>query len=113
MAKAILVTGATGKQGGAVVDALLDVDSDGSQFTILALTRNASSPSAAKLLAKAPNGNLKVVQGNLDDVPAVFTSAKGLYPRRRQEDMGGVLGAGFSRAGGDFRERGHSGVRSN
>jgi uncharacterized protein YbjT (DUF2867 family) len=80
MAKAILVTGATGKQGGAVVDALLDVDSDGSQFTILALTRDPSSASAAKLLSKAPHGNLKLVPGNLDDVPAVFAAAKASIP---------------------------------
>lgn len=80
MAKTILVTGATGKQGGAVIDALLSADPDGSTFTILALTRNASSPSATRLLSKAPHGNLKLVQGNLDDVPAVFEAAKGAIP---------------------------------
>jgi len=80
MAKTILVTGATGKQGGAVIDSLLSADPDGSAFTILALTRNASSASATRLLSKAPHGNLKLVQGNLDDVPAVFEAAKAAAP---------------------------------
>ncbi|KAJ4288760.1 hypothetical protein N0V88_007295 [Collariella sp. IMI 366227] len=76
MAKAILVTGATGHQGGAVVDALLSADSDGTKYIILAVTRDASSSSATALLAKAPHKNLKLVEGNLDDVPAVFEAAK-------------------------------------
>lgn len=80
MAKTILVTGATGKQGGAVIDALLDLDKTGSQFTILALTRNALSPAATRLLTKAPNSNLRLVQGNLDDVPALFEAAKTASP---------------------------------
>jgi uncharacterized protein YbjT (DUF2867 family) len=69
MSKVILVTGATGKQGGAVVDALLKSN----QFTVLAVTRSAGSPSALKLASKE---NVKLVEGNLDDVPAIFTAAK-------------------------------------
>ncbi|KAL2129472.1 hypothetical protein VTI74DRAFT_7774 [Chaetomium olivicolor] len=76
MAKPILVTGATGHQGGAVIDALLAADPDGTKYTILALTRDASSASATSLLSRAPHHNLKLVQGNLDDVPGVFASAK-------------------------------------
>jgi uncharacterized protein YbjT (DUF2867 family) len=79
MTKTILVTGATGHQGRAVIDALLSADSS-EGFTILALTRNASSPSANALLAKAPRSNLRLVQGNLDDVPAVFAAAKAALP---------------------------------
>ncbi|KAK0707973.1 hypothetical protein B0H67DRAFT_495474 [Lasiosphaeris hirsuta] len=76
MPKGLLITGATGKQGGAVIDALLDLDEDGSQFTLLAATRDASSNSAKRLAAKSPNGNIKLVQGNLDDVLALLDEAK-------------------------------------
>jgi uncharacterized protein YbjT (DUF2867 family) len=69
--KAILVTGATGKQGGAVVNALLESNSD---FEILALTRNASSPSAQKLTQKS--SKIKLVTGNLDALDEVFQTAQ-------------------------------------
>jgi uncharacterized protein YbjT (DUF2867 family) len=71
MSKTILVTGATGKQGGAVVDALLA--SQPQTYTILAVTRDANSRSAQTLVKKSPS--VKVVEGNLDDVPALFTAA--------------------------------------
>ena len=67
--QAILVTGATGKQGGAVVNALLD-----SNFEILALTRNAASQSAQKLAQKSPK--IKLVTGNLDALDEVFNAAQ-------------------------------------
>lgn len=69
-AKVILVTGATGKQGGGVIDALLSQDKG--KWEILAVTRTASSGSAQKLAARG----VKLVEGNLDDVPALFASAK-------------------------------------
>lgn len=69
MSKAILITGATGKQGGAVIDALAGKPG----FTLLAVTRNPSGSSAQKLIAKADN--IKVVQGDLDDVPGMFKNA--------------------------------------
>jgi uncharacterized protein YbjT (DUF2867 family) len=68
--KAILVTGATGKQGGAVVDYLLE--SGRKDIVILALTRNSQSASSKKLGEKG----VKVVQGDLNDVPSVFVQAK-------------------------------------
>ncbi|EMC99356.1 hypothetical protein BAUCODRAFT_31675 [Baudoinia panamericana UAMH 10762] len=70
MAKHILVTGATGKQGGAVIDAL----ANNPNFILLAQTRNASGSGAQKLEAKA--SNIKVVQGDQDDVPALFQAAQ-------------------------------------
>lgn len=70
MTHVILVTGATGNQGGALVDALLAHQED---FTILAVTRDANSSSAKKLAAKSPS--IKLVEGNQDDVPALFASA--------------------------------------
>jgi uncharacterized protein YbjT (DUF2867 family) len=71
--KAILVTGATGKQGGSVLTQLATHPSS-SQYTLLAVTRKASSPSALKLTEKYPN--VKIVEGDLNDVPALFTSAQ-------------------------------------
>jgi uncharacterized protein YbjT (DUF2867 family) len=71
MSKVILVTGATGKQGGAVIDALKASDHL-SGYTILALTRNINSPSAKKL---AEYDNIKLVAGDLNNVPAIFVEA--------------------------------------
>jgi|SRR5215469_3090943 len=71
MSKAVLITGATGKQGGAVVDALLE-SPEAQKFTILAVTRNPDSPSAQKLKSRG----VKIVTGDLNDVPAIFQNAK-------------------------------------
>jgi uncharacterized protein YbjT (DUF2867 family) len=68
--RTILVTGATGKQGGAVIDTLLA--SGATDITILALTRDAKSPAAAKLEEKG----IKVVQGDFNDVPTIFANVK-------------------------------------
>lgn len=70
MSKAVLITGATGKQGGAVVNALLP----SSDFTILTVTRNTASPSAQKLAQKSPK--IKLVQGDLNDPTTIFKNAK-------------------------------------
>ncbi|KAL2055671.1 hypothetical protein ABVK25_003913 [Lepraria finkii] len=52
-----------------LVDTIVASDSK-SSFTILALTRNPDSPSAKALAAKS--STIKLVKGNLDDVPACF-----------------------------------------
>ncbi len=70
--KPVLVLGATGKQGKKVVDTLLASESKDA-FTILALTRNPESTSAKALAAKSPT--IKLVKGNLDDVPSIFDAA--------------------------------------
>jgi uncharacterized protein YbjT (DUF2867 family) len=72
MSRALLITGATGKQGGAVIDALLARQP--SDFLLLAATRNAQSASAKRLAAKSDR--IKLVQGDLDATPALFASAK-------------------------------------
>ncbi|GAP88858.1 putative family protein [Rosellinia necatrix] len=72
MVKPILVTGATGKQGGAVVNALLSLSTD--EYLILAVTRDASTQAAKKL--GLASEHIKVVQGNLDDVPSLFKEAQ-------------------------------------
>ncbi|KAH7370610.1 hypothetical protein BKA65DRAFT_602859 [Rhexocercosporidium sp. MPI-PUGE-AT-0058] len=71
MSSTFLVTGATGKQGGAVIDALLAASQDA---TIIALTRNAQSQSAKSLILKAPE-QIKLLEGNLKDCPAIFAKA--------------------------------------
>ncbi|KAI9851540.1 MAG: hypothetical protein M1838_003372 [Thelocarpon superellum] len=65
----ILITGATGKQGGAVLNALLHPPASSPPFELLALTRNADS-AASKALAAKPS--VSVVQGNLDQPEAIF-----------------------------------------
>lgn len=68
--KVILVTGATGQQGGATARHLL---SNG--WLVRGLTRNANSP-AAKTLAKI---GVEVIQGNLDDRTALDIALEGTY----------------------------------
>jgi len=73
MSKSILITGATGKQGGAVVDALYFKASE-NKFDLFAVTRDTNSAASKALLKKYPL--LKLVQGNLDDVSTLFSNTK-------------------------------------
>lgn len=72
MAKPIMVTGATGKQGGAVVDALVALNDP--NITILAVTRDPESPSAQKLLTKSKQ--IRLVRGDLNNASLTFEGAK-------------------------------------
>lgn len=65
----VLVTGATGKQGGATVDALL---AKGGSFEVFAMTRNASSPAASALAQKG----VKVLIGDWNDKASVETALR-------------------------------------
>ncbi len=68
----VLVVGATGKQGGAVVRALLAGEA-ANGLTILALTRDASAAPAQALAASAsPPGRVQLVQGSAAAPAAVF-----------------------------------------
>ncbi|WP_254763675.1 NmrA/HSCARG family protein [Natrinema marinum] len=60
MVESVLVTGATGNQGGAVVDHLLASDTD---FDVYGLTRDASSDRAQELTERG----VTMVEGNLND----------------------------------------------
>ncbi|KAE9407574.1 NAD(P)-binding protein [Gymnopus androsaceus JB14] len=84
--KLILVTGATGRQGKALINALSlnpparegssAESSDSENFHFLALTRKASSPSANFL---ASQSRVTVVEGNMDSIPSIrkiFEDAK-------------------------------------
>ncbi len=67
----ILVTGATGAQGGSVAYALLN----SGQYAVRAFTRNASS---AKAIALAEAG-AEVVVGNMDELESLKSAMKGCY----------------------------------
>jgi len=69
----LLITGATGKQGGAVIEALL---SHPTPFHILALTRN---PKSSKALSLAANPNITVVEGDPASPAAIFDAFKPIY----------------------------------
>ena len=69
--RAILVTGATGAQGGSVARHLLK----GGEFRVRALTR---SPESAKAAALRQAG-AEVVKGDLDDLRSVRAAAEGCY----------------------------------
>ncbi|KAF2637626.1 NAD(P)-binding protein [Massarina eburnea CBS 473.64] len=69
MTRTILITGATGNQGGAIIKAL-----QGTDYEILAVSRNTSSPSAQKLATSTPN--IKLIQGDLDNCSALFETAR-------------------------------------
>jgi len=73
MSQGLLITGATGKQGGAVVDALL-ASPRISDYTILAVTRNPESAGAQKLATKS--ANIKLVKGDLNSISDIFSTAK-------------------------------------
>ncbi|KAK3109644.1 hypothetical protein LTR53_016881 [Teratosphaeriaceae sp. CCFEE 6253] len=63
----LLVTGATGKQGGALIRALLSKPSQ--PFEIYALTRDKTSRTAQALASKP---NVHVIQGDFSDPAAIF-----------------------------------------
>ncbi|KAK4237023.1 hypothetical protein C8A03DRAFT_35062 [Achaetomium macrosporum] len=69
----ILVVGATGQQGGAVVRALLNLPQASTRFHILALTRNAQSEKA-KALAEAHKGTVELVEGDNAKPKPIFES---------------------------------------
>jgi hypothetical protein len=74
MARALLITGATCNHGGAVINALLAKNTK--EFTILAVTWNTQSAGAKRLVSKSPS--IKLLEGNLDSVPTLVSSAKSL-----------------------------------
>ncbi|RBQ79550.1 hypothetical protein FVER14953_11949 [Fusarium verticillioides] len=69
--KTLLIFGATGKQGGAVIDNILSNSPD-SPFHIIAVTRDATTRKAQALAA---NPNVSVIEGDLDNVGAIFAKA--------------------------------------
>ena len=68
--RTILVTGATGRQGGAVIRHMLRKG-----WRLRALTRNPDSHAAQALAGQG----VEVVQGDLDDPPSLERAARGVY----------------------------------
>ncbi|KAJ7825964.1 NAD(P)-binding protein [Mycena olivaceomarginata] len=75
--KLILVIGATGAQGQAVVDALLAPDNQGnpSPYTVRALTRDPASKHALELAARG----VECVKGSFEDLDSVARALDGAY----------------------------------
>src|SRR5687768_2108053 len=69
--KTVLITGATGKQGGATARAL-----KGSGFALRAMTRNPGSD-AARAVAAATGADL--VEGDLNDAASIRNALKGVW----------------------------------
>jgi len=76
-AKLILVIGATGAQGTAVINALLAPTKDGepSPYVVRALTRNPSSERSKILIEKG----VECVQGSFEDFKSVASALQGCY----------------------------------
>ncbi|UZW57417.1 NmrA family NAD(P)-binding protein [Sphingobium sp. JS3065] len=68
--KILFVAGATGAQGGAVIDAL-----EGGEFTLRALVRDPSSAAAQALAARG----VELIQGDFDDSESLERGVKGAY----------------------------------
>jgi uncharacterized protein YbjT (DUF2867 family) len=74
LGKTVLVTGATGKQGGALIHHLVaasnrDMGADTTAFQIIAVTRDVTSPRALKL---GKLSNVSVVGGDMSKPEAIF-----------------------------------------
>jgi uncharacterized protein YbjT (DUF2867 family) len=65
--KNLLITGATGNQGGALITALQSLTPQ--QFNLFALTRNLSSPTSLRLA----NQGATVIKGDISSPTAIFT----------------------------------------
>ncbi|EOD42861.1 putative nad dependent epimerase dehydratase protein [Neofusicoccum parvum UCRNP2] len=75
MAHTILITGATGRQGGETIRALLDLSSSGNiPITIHALVRNPSSEASKALASLSPS--VKLFTGHFDDPASIQAAAK-------------------------------------
>ena len=70
--KIVTVLGATGAQGGSVVDYLLKSPEE---YSVRAISRNSESNAAKTLTARG----VEVVQADMDDVTSLITAFKGSY----------------------------------
>lgn len=82
MSKTLLITGATGKQGSSVINALANNPS----FTLLAVTRQDASSASSQTL-KSKGKNIQILQGDLNDTPKLFADAQ-----KAAESSGGLWG---------------------
>ncbi|ORX89427.1 NmrA family transcriptional regulator [Basidiobolus meristosporus CBS 931.73] len=73
--KILVVFGATGQQGGSVVDYVLNDPDLSRQFKVRAITRDASKPAAQALVSKGA----QVVEADVDDSAAVQNALQGAH----------------------------------
>lgn len=71
--KLIVVLGATGTQGGSVVDTFVQDPA----WRIRAITRNTSSPKAQALISKHPTAHIELVSADLNDVASLKRAFEG------------------------------------
>lgn len=84
--RAILVTGATGKQGGATIDWLI-ANGALKDHVLLAVTRDRTSGAAKKLESRG----VKIVQGDLNDCSAIFKDAQRVLGGDNHAQIWGVF----------------------
>jgi uncharacterized protein YbjT (DUF2867 family) len=99
--KTVLITGGTGRQGGAVVSHMLS-----RRWRLRALTRQCSSYAAQRLAGQG----VELVQGDLEDQTSIERAARGVYGvysvqdfwavgARREVQQGKNLAEGAKKAG--------------
>lgn len=74
MSKPILITGVTGNQGGAVLDAMIKLNDK--SFTLIALTRNKTSPASQNIAKKS--SSVQILQGDMNEPALIFKAAQQL-----------------------------------
>ena len=75
MSKTLVVFGATGLQGGSVINAILDDPATTKTYKLRAITRDASKPKAKALSARG----VEVVVGDLDKKESLIKAVEGAY----------------------------------
>lgn len=75
MSKLLVVFGATGQQGGSVVDFVLNDAELSKQYSIRAITRDPTSTSSQSLKQK----NVEVMKADLDDINSVHEAMRGAH----------------------------------
>jgi uncharacterized protein YbjT (DUF2867 family) len=75
MSKLLVITGATGKQGGSVINSILSDPSLSSTFKLRGVTRDTSKPASKALEERG----VEMVSANLDDKASLEAALKGAY----------------------------------
>lgn len=75
MSKLVVIVGATGKQGGSVIRALLNDPTARSTFKLRGITRDVTKPAAQALTAKG----VEMVSGDLGDKASIEKAFKDAY----------------------------------
>ena len=75
MSKVLVVFGATGQQGGSIINFVLNDAELSKEFQIRAVTRNISAPAAKTLQTRA----VEVVSADLDNLDSVVTAVGGAH----------------------------------